>query len=238
MVKILLLGTHEYNWCLQPFTHLYKKYWGSEFIYVTDRLIKSPDFECIQVPAYSEGIWNWKIWFAEGLYSILNYFDENLFTILLLDHWLNKPVKVEYVNMLAEYMSSNNEILRGNLTADTCLNLYGEYIRTYKELDLITVPKNSLDCSYGAGITFCPSIFNKENLFKIMNRCWNFWELENVGTKEMLSHKNLLTIGTKQSILSRVHALSHHNNFVNMQGLPEEDKSIIKEMIPDGWQIK
>ncbi len=236
-MKILLLGTHEYNWCLKPFTYLFKKYWNGDLIYVTDRIIHLDNFECMQVPAYKEGIWNWRIWFTEGLYSVLDYFNENLFTILLLDHWLNKQVNIEYVNTLAEYMNNNNDVVRGNLTADTCVNIYGKYVETYRDLNIITVDKNSLDCSYGAGITFCPSIFNKTNLFKIMNRCWSFWELENVGTKEMLSRKNLITVGTEQTILSRVHALSHHNKIVTLTGLNEEDKAVIRELIPNEWSI-
>ena len=229
--KIILLGTHEYNWLLNPFMFLFRKYWGSgKIVYITDKVID--DIDCMQVPAYSEGVWNWHQWFSNGLVSICEYYKDELLVVFLLDHWLNRPVNLNYVNQLAEYMHQHDNIIRGNLTVGTCLDNYGKIIDTYKDLDIVSVPSHHRHCSFGGGITFCPSIFNANNLLKVLGNHWSFHDTEKLGTESM---NNLKSIGTKQPILYRTHAMYHQKrNTVSLVGLNDD----IKEMIPDDWTIE
>lgn len=238
---VILLGTHEYEWCITPFNYLFNKYWGNEqIIYIADYLINPlPDnIEFMQVPAYSEGEWNWAQWFSNGLASIFQYFENELLIIFLLDHWLNTPVKVDLVNQAIEYMKHKPRILRCELTAGTCLDSYGNQIDTYKDLEIISVPPNHKHCSFGGGVTFSPSIFNSKNGLQILGDHWSMHQTEKWGTEMMVTSK-LKSIGTKQAILYRTHALSHQTpKQISLEGLNNKDKEVIKEMIPDGWHVK
>lgn len=240
MVKILLLGTHDYEWCIKPFSYLFKKYYGNDkIVYVADYLLNdlADNIEYLQVPAYSEGIWNWHEWFSNGLKSIFEYFDNELCLIFLLDHFISQKVNLNYLNQLSEYMLNHPNIVRGNLTTGTCLDGYGKIIDRYEDLDIITIPANHRHCSFGGGITFCPSIFNGNNMIKILGNHWSFHATEKVGT-EVMATTQLKSVGTKQAILYRTHALHHCKKSISLVGLNENDKSVIKEMIPDGMSIE
>lgn len=239
---VILLGTHEYEWCIPLFNYLFKKYWGNEqIIYIADYLINPlpANIEFMQVPAYSEGEWNWAQWFSNGFASICQYFENELLIVFLLDHWLNAPVKIDLVNQLLEYMKTHSNILRGNLTAGTCLDGYGKEYATYKDLDIVYVPAHNLHCSFGGGVTFCPSIFNPKNTLRVLGNHWSMHQTEKLGTERMSEISELKSIGTKQTILYRTHALSHQTpKQISLEGLNENDKEVIKEMIPDGWHVK
>lgn len=238
-MKIILLGTQNYNWLIPMFLYLFRTYWGEdEIIYITDKPEKHvyQNFEMMQVPAYIEGEWDWYHWFSNGLMSICEYFENELLIIFLLDHFINRPVNLRNVYSLLDYMSENKNVVRGNLTVGTCLDAYGSVTDKYNDLDIVTVPPHHHHCSFGGGITFCPSIFNSNNLLKVLKSGWSFHQTEKFGTEAMA---NLISVGTKQPILHRSHALRHQNhNTIDLTDLIEDDKRVIKELLPNGWKIE
>jgi len=234
-VKIVLLGTQEYNWMLPPFEYFFRKYWGDDLItYVTDKVVLlPPNWYCLQVPAYTEGKWDWGNYFNNGLMSIFEYFEDELLIILLLDHWFNQSVNIILINYLVEYMLEHPNIIRGNLTAGTCLDSYGEKIDEYKGLEIITVGSAHQHCSFGGGITFCPSIFNRKRMLELLNGLsFSFHRTESEGTKMMRLKPHLYTVGTRQPILYRTHALHHcRHGVISCEGLSSEDKQHIRRLV-------
>ena len=246
-MDIIVLGTHEYQWALWPFAALFQKYWGDQVVtYVGDRL-EGPlpeNLEFVQVPAYSQGVWNWEHWFGNGLMSILeNVGEDPVVALFLPDHWLCAKVNKRKVQGLEAYVL-RHPTLRANLTAGTCLDQHGEVVRSWYGMEIVSVPPWDIHCGQSGGVTFAPALWDRELLLKLLERHWSLWGAEKLGTEKFAregiqgrQYPEIRSVGTRPAILKRAHGMYHGQpRTVFLEDLSPEDQETVRRHLAAGWR--
>lgn len=241
MVTPIVVGTHEYQWALWPFAALFARYWGPERVwYIGDRLAGDlpPNLDFMPVPAYSEGVWNWRYWFGNGLRSICEAFAGHTLALFLPDHWLNRAIDRSKVDILADYMAHRPCIVRADLTADRSW-AGGTLVETWQGLDIIAIPPWDIHAGLNGGLTFCPSLWRPELVHELIEPFWDIWKCEGLGTERMKQrYPDVMAVGTQPGLLDRTHGLMHAQpGLVNMAGLNEDDRALVVSYLPEGWKV-
>lgn len=238
-MDIIVVGTHEYEWAVKIFGVLFRKYFGPDPVtYWGDR---EPTLDVglpfRQVPAYREGIWDWGLWYSDGLRSILEALVDPLVMMFLPDQWLVAPVDKDAVRELASYMGEHGDVVRGNLTAGTCLDKYGGVIEARGGYEIVQVHPGNPHCSIMGGTAGIAALWNAANLASVLEGSWNLWDVEKKGTDKMAREwPRWRSVGIRPAPVHRAHALSQHRRgVVSLDGMSEEDRDIVRGMLPDGY---
>lgn len=237
-MEIIIVGTKKYFWALRAFANLFNKYW--EPIPVThfgdvecNNLPKN--FTSRRVPCYTEGVWPWEHWFGNGLKSILESLASDHVCIFLPDHWITQPVDKKGIRLLLYYMRDNNDVVRGNITADTCLDSQGDFVWGR----IRQVGPLHPHCSFYGGTTFSPAIWNRKNLIDILEPHWDLWQCEKLGTEKMIREwPRWRSVGVVPGPVKRAHGLYHAQpKTARLESMKQEDKQIVRNYLPAGWSI-
>lgn len=239
-VTPIIIGTHHYEWAIHPCASLFSKYWGNQRIwYIGDTQVGEmpPNVDFMPVPAYSEGQWNWKYWFGEGLRSICEAFEGHTLAIFFPDHWLSKPVNHTTVNALADYMANYPEVYRASLFVDRSWD-NAEFVEMWQDLEIVEVKPWDIHAGLNGGITFCPALWRPEILKDLIAPFWDLWKCERLGTERVKTlYPKVRAIGSRPQALTRVHGLNHGQPKVtNLIGLNDEDKELVLSYLPEGWK--
>ena len=112
-MRIFVLTSDNYLPALRPFAYLFNKYWHKDQP-VTVAGFKQPDFDLPSnftfhslgnMADYPVGKW------SNALIKLLHDFDDEVFTLFLEDYWLTRPVNVQAVQMLDDYMHQFRNVL-------------------------------------------------------------------------------------------------------------------------------
>lgn len=234
-MDIIVLGTRKYNWLLEPFAHLLNRYWGASCTHWGDE--PTPWLPFRHVPAF-DGPWEWDHWFGAGLRSVLAELESDVFCLLLPDHWIAAPVDRRGVAAMAQYMGRDPTILRGNLTAGTCLAVYGGLERTWWGRRIVAVPPTDPHCGTYGGFTFSPALWNRKLFMENVEAHWTIWECEKLGTDQRVARKwpEVRSVGVEPGPVRRTHGLHHGQpNLANLDGLSPEDAEAVRSMVPLEW---
>lgn len=212
-MKILLFVTQEYQNLLPPFFYLFRKYFGdNKVILVVDKPLTvqlDANTESFVVPGYEKEAWNFKINFGDGMLKAMNHYEETHYIVLFPDHWLHNYTDIEGLRNLIEYCKTNEDVVRANIAADNCIQGYGFYLDTYKNLEILRGNLSQNTCVFESAISFCPSIFTTHHCNKLLSTGWSLWECESLGT-EALKNYDGYTITAKENILFHEHVCSQH----------------------------
>jgi hypothetical protein len=211
-ISFVVFGTHEYQWALRPFAHLFAKYWGEETVtYVGDRPLKG-----------------------------------DLVAVFLPDHWVRRPVQLDTVRAMAGYMLEAGNVVRGNLPDDTNLEGHGKTLATRDGVEII-VCGDIHHCGKEAGVALSPALWDRRKLIDLLEPHWGLWATEKLGTEKMArEHPGWVSIGTRPAALGRMNPIRDGQKRqmrgmpprkVWLEGLSEEDKQMIKGMIPKKYDI-
>jgi len=248
-IAFVVFGTHEYQWALGPFGHLFAKYWGDETVtYVGDRLAGPlPDnIEFMRVPCYSEGVWPWRHWFGNGVRETLKILGEDLAAIFLPDDWIRRPVQSDVVDAMARHMLEAGNVVRGNLADDTNLEGHSRTVATREEIEIV-VCDDVHHCGNEAGTALSPALWDRKKLIDILEPHWGLWATEKLGTEKMArKYPDWISVGTRPAALGRVNSIRDGQRRqahgeppkrVWVEGLSEEDRRAVRAMIPGKYDI-
>lgn len=240
-MEIIVVGTHEYEWALKIFARQFNKHWGkSPVTYWGDRpstVELPPNFSYARVPAYVEGSWPWDHWYGNGLRSILEVIPDEQVILFLPDHWLYAHVNKHAVRNLAAYMRENLDVVRGNLTANICLSVYGKVVQVREGWRIVQVHPNDSNCGLFGGTAGAPALWNRAALLEVLEPGWSFHGTENLGTEKMVREwPRWRSVGVEAGPVRRAHGLSHHEpNIASFEGMDQEDMATCAAMLPEGW---
>lgn len=238
MITPVLIATHPHEWTTRVFAALFAKYWGERVVYFGDthegELPENLEFQ--QVPVYSHGVWPWDHWFGNGLKSICRTMEGETLALFLADHWLSRPVDLEIVAKLGEYMAHRPGVVRVSLDTDW---QDAESVEEWQGLEILEIKPWDIHAGFYGGSTFCPSLWNPRLLDRLIEPHWTIWECERLGTEKMKGlYPNVRAVGSCPRALDRVHGLVHTlPKVANITGLKDEDKEIVLKNLPDGWRI-
>jgi len=111
-------------------------------------------------------------------------------------------------------------------------------VDTWDGVEIVGVPPTHPHASLDGGMAFCPSLWNRELLAKLLEPSWSLWQAETMGTRKMVE-KGLRAVGTRSAALRRVPGLSHNQpKVVSLHGLRGEDWVLVRRHLPDGWRAE
>jgi len=240
-MKIIVVGTHEYFWALRIFTRQFNRYWKfANVVHYGDVECADlpPNFESRRVPCYAEGSWPWDHWYGNGLISILESIPDRTVALFLPDHWINAPVDKLAVRALDGYMLSHPDVVRGNLTAGTCLAGYGETVALRDACRIVQVHPGDPHCGLYGGTVGSPALWNRNALLEVLEPHWGLWDAEKVGTEKMArGWPRWRSVGIEPAPVSRTHGLVHGKPKVaSFEGMSREDAEMCAKMLPEGWE--
>lgn len=116
-VRVIVTTSNKYLWALRPFAYLFNKFWSDEQAVVVGHY-KPPQFDLplnfslIQMLPTQPRRTRW----SNGIISLLNKIDDNIFVFMLEDFFLVRPVSQSAIHELYNFMLGHPEIGRIGLT--------------------------------------------------------------------------------------------------------------------------
>jgi hypothetical protein len=230
-VSVVVSVSDRYLKLLQPFAHLFNKYWSSlQQVYIAGYSLppfRLPDnfiYHSIRTPQYPKEQW------VDGFIDFLEWFQEPFFVLCLEDYFLCRRVDNNGIATLADYMAYHPDIIRIDLTAD---RLYAGGMRDvgyYGHYDLIEAPQSPYQMSTQTGI------WNRKLLLDILKELkpsqHSAWDVELEGTTILNNHKEIRVLGTRQCLVRYVNAMNNATGpNIALGGLEEEDKNMVEHIL-------
>lgn len=214
-MKILLFVTQEYERLLPPFFYLFEKYFGdNEVILVIDKPLTIKLQHRIKkfvVPGYDQEKWNFRINFGDGMLKAMNHYGESHYIVLFPDHWLYQSSNLKDLKSLIEYCKVDKNVVRGNITANKCVQSHGIFLDTYKNLNILRGNLDISSCMFEAGISFHPSIFSTYHCNELISTNWSLWQCESLGTYALKDYDGY-AITTTENIVFHDHVCSQQRD--------------------------
>lgn len=225
MLRVFVITSEKYYWCLRPFSHLFNTFWSSlqpvivaGFSPPSYVLPSNFEFFSIDRENYPPGRW------SDGLIKFLQAMPDEHFALFLEDYWLVRTVDARGIIACYEYIRERPEVLRIDLTGD---RLYAggmfdaDYWGCY---DIIETPYNT-----PYQMSTQAAIWNKARLLELLEPNKSAWEVE-IQTQPP---ETMRVLGTRQSPVRYANAiLKGKLDLLQLALLPSEHKNHIFSMIP------
>lgn len=202
-MRVFVITSDHYLWCLSAFTYLFNRYWSQdqEVViagYHTPVFALPNNFRFHRVAASNPPQDRW----SNSLIAFLKEMPDEFSVIMLEDYWISRPVDIDFVRIAHQYMQTNGNILRFDLTGDVAhcngdprdADSFG-FINHY---DIVEKPP---DKSYR--MSFQAGIWNNKLLLSLLQKNKTPWEVE-IQTSVP---EHILILGTKQWPLRYVNAV-------------------------------
>jgi len=235
-MNIIVATSDKHNWCLRPFAYLFNKYW-SPYQRVTIAGYTPPDFTMpsnfhfisIAQPEYPKEKW------ADGILRLLNTMIEvSEFILFLEDYWLSRPVDVEGVKLLYDFLKDTPDVLRMDLGADRLYAGGMMDIGYLDRFDLISAPDSQYEMSLQLSVWKTKLFIDVLEGLKLDQR--SAWGVEIYGTGIVNSNR-MRVYGTRQRPVRWANGC---NNAIGdkaiLDGLTMKDIAEIMPLIPDKYK--
>lgn len=233
--KICCLTNDKASWSINPFSYLFNKFWSNEQLVDIVGFNKpsfnlSDNFNFISIASDN---WPSNMW-TNQLFTYLGRIEEDYVILFLEDYWLDKPVNIECVEAMVDYIQTDNSILRIDLTNDRSQHNTAILHDQYLGYEIIRTPANTR-----YQMSFQVGCWSKKRLLEVLVPNEDAWQTEIEGTKRLRKpqFKDFKVLGTKEYPVHYKPVL--RRNRVGIQGYKqfslelrrELDKLIPKEIV-------
>lgn len=233
MMNVIVMTSDKYLHAVQPFAHLFNKYWGS-YQDVTVVGFKRPDFDLPKnFNFHSMGDMSHypvKKWTNGILDYLVSKPGIDRFVLLLEDYWFTRDVDVVAVKMLYDYAGQFRNVLKIDLCAD---RLYAAGMTDYNTCGRLDLVKSDYNSQYH--MSLMAGIWNRDLFFRFVIPNETPWDLEMWGTTRVAEAKDeVLVLGTRQWPVR--HILAYRNGDhtkLDFGTLRHEDRYIVSEMLKE-----
>ena len=225
--RVLVMTSDKYNWCLQPFCHLFNTFWSSlqpvlVAGFTPPTFPKPSNFDFFQIDKDNYPATRW----SDGLIRVLESIPDRFIVLMLEDYWLCRGVDVRGVSACLDYMKEHgpDNILRFDLTTDR-LYAGGMFdVESYGCYDVIETP---VDTPYQMSLQ--AGLWNTKLLRQLLEPGKSAWEVE-IHTAPPAEMR---VLGTRQWPVRFVNAYYQGKlNWSQINKLPKEHLETVKNMIP------
>lgn len=174
MIRVLVMTSDTYSWCLKPYAYLFNLFWSSLQAvrvcgYTPPSFPLPPNYEFYQIDSrnYPSDMW------SDGLIRSLEAINDELIVLMLEDYLLQRGVDHEGVASLANWMHDHPDALRMDLTAD---RLYGMNMKDKEAWGRHDIVECSKDAPYQMSLQ--AAIWNRRNLLATLRPGLSAWAVE------------------------------------------------------------
>lgn len=217
--QIIVTTADKSLWTIKTFAYLFNIYYSAQqdvhLICESPPRFRLPQNFVIH-PTHLNGITGWpRDRWTDGLVRHLNSINEQYVLIMLDDYWISRTVDTGGIMTLLDYMISQPNLLRVDLTGD---RLYAGGVRdigAYGHFDIVEAKGSDYQMS------LMPGLWNKKLLLEILQPNWTPWEVELEGTTLVNRRPELKVVGTRQWPIRIVNGLRDKRECVDVEGIDE-----------------
>lgn len=234
MVDVVVTTCDKYLWCLRPFSYLFNKYWSDRQRVIVVGFTE-PDFDLpgnfsffsCDKPGYPAEKW------VDGFKVFLDVYDQEYFVFFHEDYWLYRPVDLVGVQILTEFIQSDGNILRVDLTGDRLYAGGMQDIGSYGRFDIIEAPQSQYQMSHQTCIMRKSLYCRMLDLLPADQH--SAWAVELEGTTIVNNFgKQMQVYGTRQWPVRYANALLKGKlDYNELPKISDEDYNTVWGMIPD-----
>ena len=229
MLRVFVITSDTYLWCLSPFSYLFNKYWSPEqevvicgFHPPSFELPRNFKFYSMAPSNAPQSKW------SNTLIKFLKEVQDEYSVLMLEDYWITRPVDIEAINVIHSYMQSNNRVLRFDLTGDTAYcNGDPRYAPPFGFINHYDIVEKPPGMSYRMSLQ--AGLWNNKLLSSLLVSDKSPWEVE-IQTSVP---NDILVLGTKQWPLLYANAVYKGElDMDELNKLHPIDFSIIEKVLP------
>lgn len=235
-LDVVVFTCDKHVWATKPFAWLFNKYWHPD-----QRVIivgyNKPNFDLPKnffFYSVSDNEYPADKWVDAALKFFGDYVSKH-FILFHEDYWLVRNVDVDGVRILHDYIKSDENILRVDLTADRLYAGGSQDIGYLNRFDLIEAPQSQYQMSHQACIV--NTFLYKRMLELLPENSHSAWNVELQGTTIVNSFKDRMkVVGTRQFPLRYANALLKGKLDKNeLKKMKKDDYAAIKSWIPKSY---
>lgn len=194
--RVIVLTSDKYLQALKPFAWLFNKYWGADQEVLVAGFTP-PDFDLPanfsfhSIGAFSD--YPMSRW-SDALIKLMHDIPDEVFTLMLEDYWLTRPVYRQAVTMLEDYALQFQYVARLDLTGDRKNNGMASFYGNCGHLRLVWSNPNS---EYH--MSMMTGIWRKSHLLRVLIPNESAWQVELQGTPRLAALRHeMIVIGSEE----------------------------------------
>jgi hypothetical protein len=238
-MDVVVFTSDKHLWAVKPFSILFNKYW-SEHQQVIVVGYKFPEFDLpsnflfysISDTEYPANRW------VKGAIEFLDDYNppSNTFVLFHEDYFLMRHVDIDGVESLNNYVNSEDDLFRIDLTTDRLYAGGMVDIGSWNRFDIIEAPQSPYQMSHQA------TIVKKDKYLKLLKSLddnhQSAWEVELEGTTYVNNNYGTMkVVGTRQYPVRYANALLKGKlDIGEMRRLKNYDMNLINGYIPESYK--
>lgn len=229
-MQILLFTSDKYLHALRPFAWLFQKYWHPEQPvticgFTPPTFALPPNFTFHSIGAFRDyPVTRW----SDAVIKVLDAVADDVFTLMLEDYWLTRPVNREAVRMADDYMRQFAFVLKFDLCAD---RLYAAGMQDYGTCGYLDLVKSDPASQYH--MSLMTGIWRRDLLRKVLIPGETPWQVELEGTPRVRHlAPDVIVLGSRQWPVR--HALGYRGGDSGTADLSELNPADVDAMRAEG----
>jgi hypothetical protein len=228
-MRIFCLTSDNYISSVRAFACLFNKFWSSD----QEVIVAGFEPPAFNLPPnfsfYSLGnmadypVSKW----SDALIKLLHDYTDDVFALFLEDYWLSRPVNVQAVHMLYDYMLQFRNVLKMDLYSD---RLYAGGMTDYNYCGYLDLIRSDPASQYH--MSLMGGLWNRELMLRFLIPGESPWQVELSGTPRVAAAADeVMVLGTRNMPLR--HILAHRRGNPNellLDGLDPADVEALREL--------
>lgn len=230
-MRVIVLTSDKYINAIPAYAHQFNKHWGVDQQVLVAGFTPPvfplpPNFTFHSIGAFNDyPISRW----SDALIALLHQIPDEVFTLMLEDYWLTRPVYRQAVKMLYDYMEQFQYVARMDLTGDRKHNGMASFYGNCGHLRLVW---SNPDSQYH--MSMMTGIWRKRHLLRVLIPNETPWEVELSGTPRLGYLRNeIIVLGSEEWPVR--HTLAFRGGDSNTLLLDELDPADVSELRELGY---
>ncbi len=204
-MRIFVMTSDHYVGSVRAFAWLFNRYWSEEQQVIVAGF-KPPSFDLPpnfffhslgDMADYPVNKW------SDALIKLLHAYPDDVFALFLEDYWLSRPVNVQAVQMLYDYMLQFRNVLKMDLYSD---RLYAGGMTDYNHCGYLDLIRSDPASQYH--MSLMGGLWNRDLMLRFLVPGENPWQVELEGTPRVArAADEVMVLGTRNMPLR--HILAH-----------------------------
>lgn len=226
--RVLVTTSDDYLPAVRVYAWLFNRYWSPKQ-HVTVLGYRPPNFELPSNfefvslgPQADYPITKW----SNALVDFLGSIDDEVFTLMLEDYWITRPVNVHAVQILHDYMIQFRYVAKIDLCAD---RLYAHGMTSYGHVSYVDLVKSMPGSPYH--LSLMTGLWRREHLLRALVPDESPWDVEIHGTTRLSHMQDVIVLGTRIWPIRHILAFrGGDSGKLDLTGIGESDVNELKNL--------
>ncbi len=235
-MQVLVMTSDNQYHCLDPFFHLWQKYYPEPVKFVICGFTPIDDDRFYSIGKFAD--YPTRCW-SDALLKVLDEVADDVFMLMLGDYWLVRTVDALAVQMAYDYMRQFEYVIKFDLTTERLFaDGGGKYLfgyNTYSTLGYLDLIKSDHGSMYH--LSLWGGLWRRDLLRKVLVEGETAQQIEINGTGRLSQYGDkMLVLGTRQAPMKHVNVIQR-GEWSNdpMTGLPALNPDDLKELKKLGY---